>query len=184
MRGRAAFLLAAFAFATPACGTEEEEEVSRPAETGAPATSTAGGPTSFSETRSAILAAADSGDYAALRPLIEAGTFLSDFGFGEESDPVGRWEEMGSRPLETMAVLLRMKHVVRETNEGTLYQWPSYDSDSDPGDLTLKDRDRFKTVMSQAELERMITDEYGYTGPRLGILEDGTWWFFILEGGP
>jgi hypothetical protein len=30
----------------------------------------------------------------------------------------------------------------------------------------------------------LITDEYGYTSPRLGILEDGTWWFFILEGGP
>jgi hypothetical protein len=184
MRGRAAFLLAAFAFATPACACGNEEEVSRLGESGPHATSTLAAPTSFSETRSAILSAADSGDYAALRPLIEADTFLSDFGFGEESDPVGRWEEMGSRPLETMAVLLRMKHVVRETNEGTLYQWPSYDSDSDPGDLTLKDRDRFKTVMSQAELERMITDEYGYTGPRLGILEDGTWWFFILEGGP
>jgi hypothetical protein len=182
MKGRAAFLLAAFALATPACGSEEE--VSRPGESGPRATSTLAAPTSFSETRSAILAAVDSGDYSALRPLIEAETFLSDFGFGEEADPVGRWEEMGSEPLETMGVLLRMKHVVRETNEGTLYQWPSYDPDSDPRDLTPKDRDLFRTVTSQAELERMITDEYGYTGPRLGILEDGTWWFFVLEPGP
>jgi hypothetical protein len=183
MKGRAAFLLAAFALATPACGSEEE--VSRPGESGLRATSTlTAAPTSFSETRSAILAAADSGDYGALRPLIDADTFLSDFGFGEESDPVGRWEEMGSEPLETMGVLLRMKHVVRETNEGTLHQWPSYDPDSGPDDLTRQDKDLFRTVMPQAELERMITDEYGYTGPRLGILEDGTWWFFILEGGP
>jgi hypothetical protein len=182
MKGRAAILLAAFALATPACGSEEEGP--RRTETGGPATSTVESPTSFSETRSAILAAADEGDYDALRPLIEADTFLSDFGFGEEPDPVGHWEGRGSAPLETMGVLLRMKHVVRDTNEGTLYQWPSYDPDSDPGDLTAKDKELFRAVMSQAELERMITDEYGYTGPRLGILEDGTWWFFLLEGGP
>jgi hypothetical protein len=52
------------------------------------------------------------------------------------------------------------------------------------GDLTPKDRDLFKTVLSEAELERLITDEYGYTGPRLGILADGTWWFLLLEPGP
>jgi hypothetical protein len=182
MKESAAFLLAAFALATPACGSEEE--VSEPSKTGFPALSTVEGSGSFSETRSAILAAADNGDYAALRPLVEAETFLSDFGFGEEPDPVGRWEEMGPQPLETMGVVLRMQHVVRQTNEGTLYQWPSYDADSDPGDLTPKDRDLFKTVLSEAELERLITDEYGYTGPRLGILADGTWWFFLLEPGP
>ena len=42
----------------------------------------------------------------------------------------------------------------------------------------------FATVMSEGDLERLITDEYGYTGPELGILKDGTWWFFLLEGGP
>jgi hypothetical protein len=26
--------------------------------------------------------------------------------------------------------------------------------------------------------------EYGYTGPRLGILADGTWWFFLSGGAP
>jgi hypothetical protein len=181
MRTSAVLLLAALVLAASACG---EEELAQPSGTGLGDTTTAQRSSSFSETRAAILAAADSDDYAALRPLIEPETFLSDFGFGEESDPVGRWEEMGSRPLETMGALLRMKHVVRETNEGTLYQWPSYDPDSDPGDLTRQDKDLFSTVMSQAELERLITDEYGYTSPRLGILEDGTWWFFILEGGP
>jgi hypothetical protein len=38
--------------------------------------------------------------------------------------------------------------------------------------------------MSKADLEQLITDEYGYTSPKLGILEDGTWWFFLLESGP
>lgn len=26
--------------------------------------------------------------------------------------------------------------------------------------------------------------EYGYTGPRLGILSDRTWWFFLSGGAP
>jgi hypothetical protein len=169
------------AFGAPACGGEE---ASRSAGSAPTATATAAGPSSFADTRAAILAAADKGDYAALRPLIDADVFLSDFGFGEEPDPAGRWEEMGSQPLEIMGVLLRMKHVVRTTNEGTLYQWPAYDADSDPGDLTARHKELFASVMSNEELERLITDEYGYTGPKLGILEDGTWWFFLLQGGP
>jgi hypothetical protein len=172
MKARAAPLLTACVLLLQGCGSDK---ASSPTQTGA---------SSFSETRSAILAAVDSGDYDALRPLIEAETFLSDFGFGEEQDPVGRWEAMGSKPLETMGVLLRMSGVVRKTNEGTLHQWPSYDADSKPGDLTSKDRQLFEQVLSKDELEQALTDEYGYIGPRLGILADGTWWFFILEGGP
>ena len=181
MRKSVAVLVGLLALGAQGCGGEE---ASRSAGSASTSTATAPQPSSFAETRAAILAAADKGDYAALRPLIDVDVFLSDFGFGEESDPAGRWEKMGSQPLETMGVLLRMRHVVRKTNEGTLYHWPVYDPDSDPGDLTARDEERFATVMSKAELERLITDEYGYTGPKLGILEDGTWWFFLLEGGP
>jgi hypothetical protein len=81
-----------------------------------------------------------------------------------------------------MAAVLRMPHVVRETNEGTLYQWPSYDANSRADDLSAEDRELFLTVMSKDELEQLILPELGYTGPRLGILADGTWWFFILKG--
>jgi hypothetical protein len=175
MRQRALLALAVLAMAAPSCGSDEV--ASAPAS--APTRST-----SFEETRDAILAAVEDGDYDALRPLITADTFLSDFGFGEEPDPAGRWEAMGSKPLETMGVLLRMQGVVRETNEGTLHQWPSYDADSKPGDLTSEDRELLRTVLTKNELKRALTAEYGYIGPRLGILDDGTWWFFILEGGP
>jgi hypothetical protein len=174
-------LLVGLALGASGCGGEE---ASKSAGSAPSTTVTATKPSSFADTRAAILSAADEGDYAALRPLIDAEAFLSDFGFGEERDPAARWEEMGSRPLETMGVLLRMKHVVRKTNEGTLYQWPAYDPDSDPGDLTARDKELFATVMSKADLQQLITDEYGYTGPKLGILEDGTWWFFLLEGEP
>jgi len=181
MKKTVAVLVGFLAFGAPGCGSEE---VSNSAESAPRSTATAPQTSSFADTRAAILAALDKGDYAALRPLIDADVFLSDFGFGEEPDPAGRWEKMGSQPLETMGVLLRMRHVVRKTNEGTLYQWPAYDPDSDPGDLTARDEELFATVMSKADLEQLITDEYGYTSPKLGILEDGTWWFFLLESGP
>jgi hypothetical protein len=74
--------------AVPACGSEE---ASRPAGSGRGEVSTEDRPTSFSTMRSAILAAAESGEYEGLRPLIDADTFLSDFGYGQEPDPVGRW---------------------------------------------------------------------------------------------
>jgi hypothetical protein len=181
MRTGAVLLLAALVLTASACG---EEKLAPAPGSGSADTTTDQRPSSFSQTRDSIRAAVKSGDYEALRPLLVPETFLSDFGFGEERDPVGRWEEMGSGPLDTMGVLLQMKPVVRETNEGTLHQWPGYDADSDPGDLTMKDRDLFRSVMSKDELDRLITDDYGYTGPKLGILEDGIWWFFILKGGP
>src|SRR6266508_1581021 len=58
-------------------------------------------PGPVAKTRSAILAAAESGEYGSLRDVVQPKSFLSDFGFGEESDPVGRWETMGPKPLET-----------------------------------------------------------------------------------
>jgi hypothetical protein len=174
MRRKALLAVVALSLVAPACdGADEEAQ-----------TTTAAAVTSFSDTRAEILAAVESGDYDALRPLIEPESFLSDFGFGEEMDLVGRWKSMGSKPLATMGVLLKMPHVVRETNEGTLYEWPDYDPDSEPGDLRPRDRKRFESVLSEAEVDQLITGDYGYTGPRLGILADGTWWFFILEGGP
>jgi hypothetical protein len=138
-------------------------------------------PSPVSGTREGILDAAETGDYESLRPLIDPKVFLSDFGFGSR-DPVGRWRELGPEPLETMAVLLRMPHTVRETNEGTLYEWPRFGPDSRAQDMSPADRALLGQIMSDAELEQVILPEIGYTGPRLGILAAGTWWFFILEG--
>jgi hypothetical protein len=165
MRYKAVLFVALLTLGVAGCGSDQ-----------------ASSPTSSSDTRSAILVAVEKGEYDGLRSLIDADTFLSDYGFGKEKDPVARWEAMGPKPLETMGVLLRMPHVVRETNEGTLYQWPKYGPDSRASDLTAEDRDLFRTVMSKEELDQLILPELGYTGPRLGILDDGKWWFFILHG--
>lgn len=109
--------------------------------------------------------------------------FLSEYGFGR-GQPIERWRRLGPKPLETMSVLLRMPHQIRETNEGTLYQWPRFGPDSRPEDITPAERELLRTIMTEAELRELILPEYGYVTPRLGILADGTWWFFILEGGP
>jgi hypothetical protein len=134
------------------------------------------------------LRAAEHEDYEMLRPLLDPKVFLSDFGFGtrDEPDPISRWAEMEEKPLETMAVLLDMQYTVEETNEGRLYRWPIYDAEYKTlGEMRVRDRRSFRSIMSKEELSRLISDaEYGYVGPRLGLLRDGTWWFFILEPGP
>jgi hypothetical protein len=165
-----AFVLA-LAFAVPGCQNDESEPGELPA--------------AVADTRSGILRAAESGDYERLRRLIELDVFLSDYGFGgSQPDPVERWRRLGPKPLETMRVLLRMPHQVRETNEGTLYQWPRFGPDSSAEDMSDSERALLRTIMTDAEVRNLILPEYGYTTPRLGILADGTWWFFILEGGP
>jgi hypothetical protein len=140
-------------------------------------------PGSVAKTRSAILAAAESGKYEPLRDIINPDNFLSDFGFGEEPDPVGRWEKMGPKPLDTMGTLLRMQHAVRETNEGTLYEWPRFNADSKVGDVSADERKLLLTVMPEDELKNAFLPEFGYTGPHLGILANGKWWFIVLERG-
>jgi hypothetical protein len=138
-------------------------------------------PGSVATTRSAILAAAESGEYDPLRDVIHPERFLSDFGFGNEPDPVGRWAKMGPKALDTMGTLLRMPHAVRETNEGTLYEWPRFDANSTMDDLSEPERDLLLTFMTEDELNNAFLPEYGYTGPHLGILANGNWWFLILE---
>jgi hypothetical protein len=157
-----------------------------PATTPEPAeTSASGLPDPVAATRAAILAAADAGDYEQLRSVIDEEVFLSDYGFGgSQPDPVAKWQELGTAPLETMRAVLQMRHVVRETNEGTLYQWPRYNPDSEREDMTARDRNFFLSFMTEDELEQAFSPDYGYTAPRLGILADGTWWFFVAESGP
>jgi hypothetical protein len=179
MRGTLALVFLVVA-AAAGCGSEETTTLVAATETSAH-----GLPEAVAETRAAILAAAQAGDYEQLRSVIEQDVFLSDYGFGEEQpDPVAKWQELGSRPLQTMGAVLRMRHVVRETNEGTLYQWPRLDPDSKPEDMTSEERELFLTFMNEEELKQAFNPDYGYTAPRLGILADGTWWFFIAEPGP
>jgi hypothetical protein len=190
IRVRGVTVLAILALVVPGCGSEKSSSpgaagssaaTGSSGATGSSETSAEGLPAPVLETRSVILAAAESGDYGPLRALVKSDVFLSDFGFGNEPDPVGRWQEMGPKPLETMGVVLRMPHAVRETNEGTLYEWPRFDANSTVDDLSEPERDLLLTFMTEDELNNAFLPEYGYTGPHLGILANGNWWFLILE---
>jgi hypothetical protein len=169
-----ALVVAVVALMGSGCGGSETTEPS----------SAEGLPDPVAKTRSAILAAAESGEYGPLRDVVDPESFLSDFGFGDEPDPVGRWEQMGPKPLETMGTLVRMTHAVRETNEGTLYEWPKFTADSSAGDVSADERELLLTIMTEDELTNAFLPEYGYTGPHLGILADGDWWFFVSGGAP
>jgi hypothetical protein len=169
-----ALVVAVAALMGSGCGGSETTEPS----------SAEGLPDPVAKTRSAILAAAESGEYGPLRDVVDPESFLSDFGFGDEPDPVGRWEQMGPKPLETMGTLVRMTHAVRETNEGTLYEWPKFTADSSAGDVSADERELLLTIMTEDELTNAFLPEYGYTGPHLGILADGDWWFFVSGGAP
>jgi hypothetical protein len=135
-------------------------------------------PDSVAQTRANILAAATAQDYDALEPVVDAEVFLSDAGFGV--DPVPHWRNLGTEPLDAMAILLALPHTVTETNEGVLYQWPRFTADSDPEDMSAIEEDALAMILGESGLEAAFLSETGYTAPRLGILADGTWWFFVL----
>jgi hypothetical protein len=139
-------------------------------------------PDPVAETRAAILSAASAEDYDALEAIVDAEVFLSDAGFGV--DPVAHWRDLGTEPLDAMAALLALPHTVRETNEGTLYQWPRFTADSDPEDMSPAERDALTALLGEDGLEASFQAETGYIAPRLGILDDGTWWFFVTEPTP
>jgi hypothetical protein len=179
-----ALVVAIAALMGSGCGGSETAPSASSGGSEATTSSADGLPGSVAETRSAILAAAESGEYEPLRDVVDPESFLSDFGFGDEPDPVGRWEQMGPKPLEAMGTLVRMPHAVRETNEGTLYEWPKFDADSSAGDVSADERELLLTIMTEDELANAFLPEYGYTGPHLGILADGDWWFFVSGGAP
>ena len=180
----APLLLAALTLAS-ACGEEEKASPQAPAPTtSAAATSPPDVPPPVADTWQRIQDAIESGDYEQLQ-FLDRSVFLSDFGFGnDQPDPIERWKDMGPEPLETMGAILRMPHAVKETNEGTLYQWPRFDPDLKADAIEPAEREAFLSFMSEDELVNAFIPEYGYRGPRLGILADGTWWFFLSGGAP
>jgi hypothetical protein len=171
-----------------ACGGGEEASPARSESVGttesppAPAPTVEEIPDAVADTRARILEATSAGDYDLLEPVVDPDRFLSDTGFGV--DPLPGWRRLGTDPLEAMGVLLTLPHSVRETNEGTLYQWPRFTADSDPSEVSAAEEAALSSILAERGLESVFLAETGYFGPRLGILADGTWWFFISGGAP
>jgi hypothetical protein len=139
-------------------------------------------PDPVAQTRAAILAAAKARDYDALEAVIDPEVFLSDAGRGV--DPVPHWRELGTAPLEAMETLLGMSGTVEETNEGTLYRWPRFTTNSSPEEMSDAEREALIALLGEDGLRVAFQEEYGYVAPRLGILADGAWWFLVLDAAP
>ena len=130
-------------------------------------------PPAVAEAHAALLDAAASGDYEALRPLLPASGFSYTFGGPVQGGPIAYWQQVeaqsGERPIEILARILRMPY----TLFGGRYIWP-FAFDKQQEDLTAHER----------ELLGDLAEAYsgagtGYLGWRAGIEPDGTWRFFI-----
>ena len=134
-------------------------------------TTVVGLPKAVARTHTAVLEAARSGDYEALRPLIPD-RFSFTFGSAFEGDPIGYWgfveEQSGERPIAVLARILALPYTLYR---GT-YVWP-FAYDKQPDELTGHER----------KLLGDLSDDFGagsgYLGWRAGIEPDGTWSFFI-----
>lgn len=175
MRGLA-IAVTALAF-LPACGGTEtvtttvtETETVTATET-VPEETVVGLPAPVAETHAGLLAAAESGDYEALRPFLHD-EFSYTFGLPHEDGPIAYWQrveaESDERPIETLARILRMPYTLFA---GT-YVWPfAYDKQAE--ELTDYERELL------GDLAESFLPETGYLGWRAGITPDGRWQFFI-----
>jgi hypothetical protein len=129
-------------------------------------------PPEVAETHAALLAAAESGDYEALRPLIPDDGFSYTFGLPSEGGPIEYWQQVeadsGESPIEILARILRLPY----TLSAGRYVWPfAYDKSED--ELTDYERELL------GDLAFYSGAGSGYLGWRAGIEPDGTWRFFI-----
>jgi hypothetical protein len=132
----------------------------------------AGLPAPVAATHAELLAAAKTGDYEALRPLVPDDQFSYTFGLPPEGGPIAFWqqveEDSGQRPIDVLARILELPYTLYR---GT-YIWP-FAYDKQPEDLTPHER----------KLLGDLADDFGagsgYLGWRAGIEPDGTWSFFI-----
>jgi len=135
-------------------------------------TPAAGLPAPVAATHAALLAAAKTGDYEVLRPLVPDDEFSYTFGLPPEGGPIAYWqqaeEDSGERPIDVLARILELPYTLYH---GT-YVWP-FAFDKQPEDLTPHER----------KLLGDLADDFGagsgYLGWRAGIEPDGTWSFFI-----
>jgi hypothetical protein len=138
-------------------------------------TSAAGIPSEVETTRAALLEAAQSGDYEALRPL------LSDdlkYTFGEPVDggPIAYWQELerttDERPLESLAAILKMPYVLSQG----YYVWPWAYALRSSDELSQHEQDVLAPLGPPSEF---FPEGIGYLGWRVGIAPDGTLAFFV-----
>ena len=132
-------------------------------------------PADVEETRVALLQAAESGDYEALRPLI-SDSFEYTFGSPVEGGPIEYCqrleEETNERPLESLAAILKMPYVLSRG----YYVWPWAYTVESAGDLSEHEVELLEPL---GPTSRLFPSGSGYFGWRAGVEPDGTWAFFV-----
>ena len=150
--------------------TETESETVTVTETVSEETAV-GLPDPVAETHAGLLAAAESGDYEALRPFLHDG-FSYTFGLPPEGGAIAFWRQVEAEsddsPIEILARILQMPYTLAA---GT-YVWP-FAYDKQPEELTDYERELL------GDLVELFGEGSGYLGWRTGIAPDGTWQFFI-----
>jgi hypothetical protein len=135
---------------------------------------TQGLPAPVARTHAAMLAAAEAGDYEALRPFLASG-FRYTFGGPVAGGPVAYWQKLddaGARPLEALAAVLRLPYTLSRG----LYVWPfAYDL-SQADELTAHERTLLERL---GGADRVFVPGTGYLGWRAGLEPDGDWIFFV-----
>ena len=150
------------------CGGAKNVTVTQTQTVTAPAP---GLPTGVALTHSKLLAAAKSGDYERLRPLIPAKGFAYTYGIDRQGGPIEFWKDFernyGQSPIAILASILKLPYTL---NHG-LYVWP-FAHDKRKSDLTAYERKL---------LGPLVTSYAGqdYYGWRAGFTPDGKWIFFI-----
>ena len=132
-------------------------------------------PPDVEETRSALLEAAESGDYDALTPHMSDG-FRYTFGVGKPGGAADYWQELerttGERPLEILAAILKMPYVLSHG----YYVWPFAYTAESADELAPHERELLAPL---GPLSQLFPEGIGYLGWRAGIAPDGTWAFYV-----
>lgn len=179
----ALLLLAGGAAAGWFIAQETEEAVTTTETTTTTATTTttsqpelAGLPAAVEKTRATILAAAETGDYEELRPLVPATGFEYTFGSPVEGGPIAFWRELErnsvERPLENLAEVLRMPYTLSRG----IYVWPFAYDIAEADEITAHERELLQPL---GPLDTLFVPGTGYLGWRAGIEPDGTWVFYV-----
>ena len=132
-------------------------------------------PRDVEETRSALLEAAEDGDYEGLRPFIRD-EFKYTFGGAIKDGPIAYWQDVerttGERPLAVLAAILKMPYVLSHG----YYVWPWAYTAASAEDLSPHEVELLAPLGSPSSL---FPEGVGYLGWRAGIAPDGTWAFYV-----
>jgi hypothetical protein len=133
-------------------------------------------PPRVSQTRDAILDAAQARDWEALRALIPDEGFT--FSYGGETDPIRYWKRLESEGH--VPVIGDILPAVLGSDAGFdrgVFVWPEQ-ATKDPADWEQDDIEELSRIHAEEDI-RAFQEAGLYYGWRVGIDRDGTWVFFV-----